>query len=77
MQFLRARQCPPMQKLNPVPKNGVAIRTPTMALISLPETDGPSSGAVESMRRGPGSCPVVWPAKGVPSVAANGEDACV
>ena len=71
------RRGAPMQKLKPVPKNGVAMRTPTMALISLPETEGPSSGDAEAMRSGPGSCPVVSPANGVPSVAAVGDEACV
>lgn len=65
----------PMQKLKPVPKNGVAMRTPTIRLISLPDTEGPSSGAVESTRSGPGSWLVVLPANGVPSVAAVGDPA--
>ena len=71
------RMRPPALKLKPMPKKDVAIRTPTIALILLPETKGPHSGEAEPMRSGPGSCAAVSPAKGVPSVAAIGDDACV
>ena len=64
-------------KLKPMPKKDAAMRTPTIALILLPETKGPYSSEAEPMRSGPGSCAAVPPAKGVPSVAAVGDGACV
>ena len=71
------RRRPPMQKLKPVPEKGVAMRMPKIALNLLPETEGPSSGEAELTRSSSGSCAAVSSAKGVPSVAAVGDDACV
>ncbi len=56
--------------MKPVPKKGVAMRVPTIRLISLPDTLGPSKGVVASMRRGPGSLLVGVPANAVSAVAA-------
>ena len=60
-----------------MPEKGVAMRTPTIALGSLPATEGLSSGEAELMRSGPGSCAAVSPAQCVPSVAGVGGDAGV
>ena len=73
----RVIEAAPTQKLNPVPKNGVAMRVPRMRLISLPDTLGPSKGVVESMRRGPGSLLAGVPANAVSSVMAVAEVGCV
>ena len=50
------------------------MRTPTIALGLLSETEGLSSGEAELMHSGSGSCAAVSPAQCVPSVAAVGGD---
>ena len=42
------------------------MRTPTIALISLPETDGRSSGEAETMRRAPGAAQLSRPRRVFP-----------